>query len=94
MPVPFTQYLRPNGRQVQVEIALDADTELKARAILDAGYTFEIEVLRTDEVSATIHSPVLEEDVHHARIVPNGPQVPTAIKHMIEGFKLPEKPHA
>jgi hypothetical protein len=90
MPIPFTQYLRPNGRQIPVEIALDYDTELKARAILDAGFKFEIEMLSTGQVSATIADPVNDEDVSHAKIVPNGPAVPQAVKDMIMDFQLKE----
>lgn len=90
MPIPFTQFLRPDGRQQQITITLDDETQAKADQILAAGYTFAIEVLRTDEVSATIADPVLDEDVAHATIVPNGPKVPEAIRSMIMDFTIPQ----
>jgi len=86
MPVPFTQYLRPNGRKVQVEIALDEETETMAKAIIASGLLFEIEVLSTGEVSATIADPNLDLDVIHATIVPNGPRVPEVIRAMIHKY--------
>lgn len=87
MPVPFTQFLRPNGRQQQVTIKLDDETENMAKEILAIGrYRFEIEVLRNDMVSATVSDLVEEEDVLHAQIVPNGPMVPGAVKDMIRTF--------
>jgi hypothetical protein len=67
---------------------LEPDLEQKVKDIQKAGYIFEIEMLRTGQVSATIADPKIDEDVAFAKIVPNGPQVPVVINNMIREFKL------
>ena len=52
--IPFTQYLRPRGKQVEVFIERPAEIYQKAQAIINRGYRFEIEVLLTGQVSMTI----------------------------------------
>lgn len=53
--IPFTQYMRPNGRPVPVlHITHRADVFDKAGKITAEGFSFEIETLTTGEVSATI----------------------------------------
>lgn len=89
MAVPFTQFLLPDGRQKEIEISLDPDVEAKAQDIIAAGYKFEIEILRTGIISATIADPIQEEDVAHA-LMRNGIQVPPGITKMIENFVIPE----
>jgi hypothetical protein len=93
MPVPFTQFLLPHGKQKDVTIDLDEETEKLAKEILASGrYRFEIEVLRTGIVSATVSDLVEEQDVEYAKFVPNGPAVPGAIKDMIHSFHGKLKP--
>jgi hypothetical protein len=86
MAIPFTQFLRPNGAQRQVTIDLDDETETMAQAILAKGFKFEIEELRNGMVSATVADPKEDRDVMFAKFVPNGPEVPEAIKTMIHKF--------
>lgn len=54
MTIPFTQYLRPDGRTVQVTFNRPEEIEEKALAITAQGYRFECEVLITGHVSLTI----------------------------------------
>lgn len=84
-PIPFTQYLRPNGRTAPVEIGRSAEVEQKAQEIMAAGYRFECEHLTTGHASLTIHDPRIEEDVA-IEVVPNGPGVPAAVDRLVMGF--------
>lgn len=88
MSVRFTQFLLPDGRRQEVEIDLDPKVEEKAAKIIAAGYKFEIEMLSTGDISATIADPKIDDDVAFAAIVPNGPDVPQAIEDMIKEFKF------
>ena len=60
--VPFTQYLRPNGRPTPTWIARPPEIVAKAKAVLAAGGRFEIEELQTGEVSATVEHPQWERE--------------------------------
>lgn len=53
MSVPFTQYLRPDGRKRAQEIDRTPEVEALARGFIGAGGYFEIEELRTGHVSLT-----------------------------------------
>ena len=56
--IPATQFMRPNGRQVEGEIAVpDADLYRRAMALLDQGYRFTLEVLLTGQVSLAVEGP-------------------------------------
>ena len=92
MSIPFTQYLRPDGRKKAVTIELEVHVEAKANDILAAGYVFEIEQLINGMISATIADPIKDRDVAHA-LSPNGPPVPIRISEMIMSFKLPKEPN-
>lgn len=83
--IPFTQYLLPNGRSKDVYIERDEAVCRKADEIIQAGHRFEIEVLTTGHVSATIHNIEDEEDVDII-VVKNGPGVGTAIDEMVNRF--------
>ena len=78
--VPFTQYLRPDGRKRRVEITVQGDQALGAKKILDNGLVFEIEELTTLEISMTLSNG--EEDVC-IRLCENGPPVMAALKELI-----------
>jgi hypothetical protein len=83
--VPFTQYVPPNGRREPVVFETDDAHAEKAQAIRDRGFDFEIEVLRTGDVSATIADPILEEDVEIV-VAKNGPPIASGIEAMIDRF--------
>jgi hypothetical protein len=79
--------MMPNGRKVPVTIDLSPMHEGLARVIISRGYRFEIEVLRTGEVSAEIVKNVSDPDIDDSlatEICSNGPQVPVSISKMIE----------
>ena len=82
--VPFTQYLRPNGRQVFVTIDVTDGLDQKVRDILDAGLRFECEELSTGQISLTITDP--EEGDVDIRVVSNGPGMHEAVEDLITSF--------
>jgi hypothetical protein len=79
--VPFTQYLRPNGRKVDVTIDRPDDIADKAFEIIAKGYRFECEQLTTGDVSFTIAGD--DEDVD-IELCFNGVEVPAAVDRLIE----------
>lgn len=52
--IPFTQYLRPDGRAVSVTFDAPPEVEAQAKRLLDHGWRFTCEVLATGEVSFAI----------------------------------------
>lgn len=88
--IPFTQYLRPNGRKRRVESPVTKEVAMKAKAMLNAGMRFECEELSTGVVSLTVVDMVDgEEDDVAMELVPNGPGVPSAVEKLItQAYRL------
>lgn len=84
--IPFTQFLRPNGRRRDVSIEVADDVASKARELIGQGLSFECEELMTGEVSLTITDP--EEGDLDIRVRPNGPGIREAVEDMVRGFDL------
>ena len=88
--VRFIQYLRPDGRQVEMFIQdMAPGIVAKAEEIWAAGYRLEAEVLMSGLVSLTISDG--EEDVA-VELIANGPEVPKAVDRMISEFNIAEVP--
>lgn len=85
-PVAFTEYLRPNGLRIEVNIEVSPAIAEKARGIIARGLAFECEELSTGQVSLTITDP--EEGDLDIRVVPNGPGVREAVEDLIRNFGL------
>lgn len=95
MSIPFTQYLRPNGRTRAESISRPPEIELLARRWIDAGGKFEAEVLTTGHVSLSAamridedsdtFSPAPDGEWHDVvmRICENGPQVLDAVDALV-----------
>lgn len=81
MTIPFTQYLRPNGRKSQIAIERSAEVEAKAQKIIEAGYGFECEMLQTGEIHLDCCN--MEQQIA-SEVVPNGPQVIAAVDRVVE----------
>lgn len=99
MAIPFTQFLRPNGRKQSVTIDRPPEIEALARDVMRAGYRMEAEVLTTDEVSFEIVKDVPDPDIDDSlaiEICPNGPAVPDAVDRLIlqaaSELQLPKNP--
>lgn len=83
--IPFVQYMRPHGHQVDTAIDRPQSVYDKAMKIIEAGYVFEAEVLTNGMVSLTIggkHTDVCME------LVQNGKEVPAAVDKMINSFNF------
>jgi hypothetical protein len=81
--IPFTQFLRPDGRTVQVSIERPANILAKAEAILLAGYHFEIEMLATGEIHMTVGEG--DEDFD-GEICTNDEAVPATVDILVNRF--------
>lgn len=84
--IPFTQYLRPDGRQVETE-ALTRDVEVfnMAQHILSAGGRFEAEIVGEP---ALVFLECLIDDDDEPRclsnqLIPNGPEVLMAVDTLV-----------
>lgn len=85
MTIPFTQYLRPEGRKREVSIDLSEEAEAKAHAFLERGGWFECEELATGHASLTACFVVDGEPQDIAiRVVPNGPGVAAAVESLVD----------
>jgi len=82
--IPFTQYLRPDGRKKAIDIEMPAPIEHLAFTFINAGGRYEAEELRTGEVSLTAVYEVDGEDQDIAiELCPNGPEVVTAVEKLV-----------
>ncbi len=85
-PIEFTQFMRPNGRKVQVLISRPSSVAEAARSIVSSGARFEIEELMTGAISMTCEIDDAEEEVivlaHE--LCPNGPKVPEAVDRLVQ----------
>lgn len=80
MAVPFTQYMRPHGHKMQVYIDLPEEIEAMAKEINNAGFRFEVEMLTTGDVSATISD---NNGDYEFNIGPNDARVPERMSDLI-----------
>jgi len=87
MSIPFTQFLRPNGRRKQVTTEADEETERLAHEVIEAGGVFEVEELTTGDVSMECINPAIEEGepgfILSCRLCSNGPAVTTALQELV-----------
>ena len=81
--VPFTQYLRPSGRPISIELPCSEELKSSVEEIIKRGYRFEAEVLRTGEVSLTVSDG--EQDLA-IELTSNGPEVLHAVNRLISRF--------
>jgi hypothetical protein len=84
MSVPFTQFLRPDGRERRVEIDRPDEVERMARDFIAAGGHYECEELMSGHAHFTaVHLIEGEEQDVVTAICPNGPKVPDAVDDLI-----------
>lgn len=87
MLIPFTQYLRPNGRTRAVKWeCTNHEQEVKAQALLDLHAVFECEQLQTGDVSLTCELKDNEGEMQTLahEIVPNNQEVVEAVVRLVE----------
>ena len=84
MSIPFTQYLRPDGRRRAVEIDMSQEVEDLAKRFIAAGGRYECEELTTGYASLTAVYEVDSEDQDIAiEVCPNGPEVPERVEKLV-----------
>lgn len=83
--VPFTQYLRPDGRTKEISIEMPRKIGLLARSLLSKGYYFSAEILTTDQVSLTCEAVVsgVESKIAAHIVCDDGPGVPQQVERLI-----------
>jgi hypothetical protein len=88
MSIPFTQYLRPNGQRVTVEIDRPAEIEQLAHQFIAAGGRYECEELTTGHASLTAVHPNCDYGDCAIEIVVNGrgwlSKVPAAVDRVVQ----------
>lgn len=88
--IPFTEYVLPNGRKISRIVGCYDDVAQKAFQIIEAGFRFEMEILRTGEVSLTIHDIGKGEDVAIELCLNNQDEFRKAVDRLITEFE-PQK---
>ena len=85
MSIPFTQYMRPDGRKVSVIIERDGEIEALANAFISAGGWYEVEHLTTGHASLTacMNTDEGPDDIE-IEVVPNGPGVGDAVDRLVQ----------
>jgi len=82
--IPFTQYLRPDGRFTAVHIDRPQDIEAKAAEVVAAGGRFEAEVLNTGVVSFEVVAGDSDDPFSVAiELCENGPAVLDAVDQLV-----------
>ena len=82
--IPFTQYLRPDGRKRPVSVEMPDDIEALAFAFIERGGWFEVEELTSGHASLTACHIVDDEPQDIAiRVVENGPPVVPAVEALV-----------
>jgi hypothetical protein len=84
----FIQYCLPGGRRKPASCEVSDEMGAMADKIIEKGFRFECEILRSGEVSLTISDPEEERDVC-IKICENGPKVNECRDALIrEGYEL------
>ena len=83
--VPFTQFLRPDGRQMRVWIDRSPEIAELARKLTSEGVRLELEELSTGEASleAVCDDEEGEVDSLAGEVVPNGEGVGEAVDRLV-----------
>ena len=87
MAIPFTQFLRPDGRKTSVVIDMSEEIELMARSLIERGYKFEIEELSTGMVHMDCSILGAEGPVA-LELCQNGPPVIASVERLVRDSHL------
>lgn len=79
--IPFTQFLRPDGRKIPVVFERDGKIAAVAAELIKVGCTFEVEALKTGEVSLECIGP--DADSLATELCANGPDVPEVVDRLV-----------
>lgn len=82
--IPFTQYLMPFGEPRPQWIDRPDDIEDKSRQVIAAGGRFEVEMLRSGDISfEVVRDADGETESVAAKVCPNGPAVLAAVDALV-----------
>ena len=84
--IPFTQYKRPNGHKHSLTWECTSyEQEVKARALLEARASFDIEMLSDGTISMTCEVVGNDGDTHTLahELCANGPDVVTSTERLV-----------
>lgn len=82
--IRFTQYLRPDGRKIPVDIDMPPPIEHLALQFIKAGGRYEVEELPAGIVSLTaVHQVCGQDDDIAIELCPNGPAIPLAVEKLV-----------
>ena len=82
--IPFTQYIRPDGRKKATAFEVTGATAVVARELIGKGCRFEVEVLSTGEVSMTsTHDDSPDGRDLAIEVCENGPAIDDAIIRLV-----------
>jgi len=83
-PIPFTQYLLPNGRTKEITIDRPGDIAELAEKFIQVGGRFAAEILMTGQIALYAEKEDKEEEPVAMEIIPNGPEVIEAVDKIIK----------
>ena len=85
MQIPFTQFLLPDGRQRKTSFECPIGLENKVTQLLDAGSSFEVEMLQAGLISLTVEfeKPNGEIETLSHEISSNDLQIDNAVVKLI-----------
>ena len=78
------QYLMPHGRSKKVTTELPIESKPIYDAMISAGYSFEAEMLQTEEVSVTISEDCDDSADIDCEVIPNDSGVQVAMIEMLK----------
>lgn len=84
--IPFTQFVMPHGRERKGSFTRPEPICAVARAVIQAGARFEIEMLSTGDVSMTVEHPEYEDEDRGPvaiEVCANGPEVHETIDRLV-----------
>lgn len=83
-PVVFTQYCLPDGRKQPITIDVDDRISDLASSLVARGVWFDIEILRTGDVSMSAErDDGGDVEVLAMFVVPNGPNIPNVVEWLV-----------
>jgi len=86
MPIPFTQYLLPDGATRCIAINLPRSIELLAAELINSGARFELELLgdlQTVSLECVLPRKGEDPEVLAGELVSNGPAIPPAVERLV-----------
>ena len=83
MTIPFTQFMRPDGRRKTITITRSPEVNTTALSLIDDGYCFTAEVLTNGMVSLACVDPEDQRDIA-IEVCMNDGQIPARVDRLVE----------